>query len=68
MLGPKHKASLAKDVAISLVRPLLYFVLGKNYYNPSKKLVNKLKKTIPNYFPHVHICSCIKAKKKGKLV
>lgn len=36
MSGPRHKETVAKGMAISLVRPLLYFVPRKSYCNPSK--------------------------------
>lgn len=68
MSGPRHKATVAKDMAISLVRPLLYFVL-RELLQSIQKLENKFKNTISNYFPqslfmHVYTCSCIEGKKK----
>lgn len=76
MSGPRHKATVAKYMAISLVRPRLYFVLRK-LLQSIQKLVNKFKNTIPNYFPQslfIHVCiyiciyvPALKERKKGSL-
>lgn len=73
MSGPRHKATVAKDMAISLVRPLLYFVPRESYCNPSKNWKINLKTQFQIIF--LSHCSCtyihvpaLKERKKGKLV